>query len=172
MIRAAKQSDIAAVEKSYIELLEHEQNSGTFSNWKLGVYPTRQTAQNALEKGWLFVLEENGDICASMIVNTVQPCEHEKIAWKYKVDDDKAVTVHTLCVPPSKAGHGYGRMMMQYALDFAKKAGYEAVRLDTYAGNLPAQSLYKKLGFSSPGTAHVTLEGLITEELMYFEYLL
>lgn len=44
-----------------------------------------------------------------------------------------------------------------------------AMRLDTYAGNKPAASLYTKLGFRYAGIASVMLQGLIPEEQIFFE---
>lgn len=170
MIRMARPEDIPAVEAGYTELLTHEAAGQSFSNWRLGVYPVRATAEKAFADDALYVLEENGEICASIILNHIQPCEHEKITWQYPAEDHEALTIHTLCVPPSKAGHGYGRAMMEFSLRLAASTGCKVVRLDTYAGNLPAQSLYRKLGFTYTGCAEVTLEGVITESLKYFEY--
>ncbi|MGN1122178.1 MAG: GNAT family N-acetyltransferase [Eubacteriales bacterium] len=170
MIRRATNADIDAVEAGYTELLTFEEKNGSFSNWQRGVYPVRATAEKALASGTLYVLEENGQICASVILNHVPPCEHEKIAWRYPVPDCEALTVHTLCVPPEHAGKGCGKRMMAFALTLARDTGCKVVRLDTYEGNIPAQSLYTKLGFSKAGSAEVVLEGVLAERLLYFEY--
>ncbi len=169
IIRKATRDDIQAVADTYTELLEHEQNTVSYTNWKMGLYPTRLTAENTVANDTLYVLEDDGAVCASMILNHIQPCEHEKITWKYEANDEETLTVHTLCVPPSKAGKGYGKAMMKFACDFARETGCKVVRLDTYIGNLPAQAMYRKLGFDCAGTAYVFFEGL-HKELMYFEY--
>ena len=39
MIRKATEHDIDAVERGYTELLTHEKDNGSNSNWVLGVYP-------------------------------------------------------------------------------------------------------------------------------------
>lgn len=41
MIRQAETRDLDAVEQGYTDLLTHEAETGSNSNWVLGVYPTR-----------------------------------------------------------------------------------------------------------------------------------
>ena len=169
LIRKADLCDIKPVADTYDELLDHELITVSYTNWKKGMYPTIETAEMTQRNGTLYVLEDNGEICASVILNHVQPCEHYKINWKYDASDDETMVVHTLCVPPSKAGRGYGSAMMEYIKNLAIKTGCKIIRLDTYIGNLPAQSMYKKLGYECAGTANVFFEG-IQKDLMYFEY--
>lgn len=170
MIRKARINDIDRVGDSYTELLTYEQEHGTNSNWVPGVYPTRSVARKAFEEDTLYVLEENGKVCASMILNKVQPEEYGTMDWMYRAEPEEVLVLHTLCVPPSSAGKGYGREMVRYTLDFAEKTGMKAVRLDTWVGNKPAASLYTKMGFRAVGVTHVVLNGLIPSELILFEY--
>lgn len=44
------------------------------------------------------------------------------------------------------------------------------IRLDTWAGNVPAVTLYRKNGFSLCGRAQVLFQGKIPEELVFLEY--
>ena len=44
-------------------------------------------------------------------------------------------------------GQGLGEKMLSELIAFAKRAGYEQVELEVTSTNLPAVSLYKKLGF-------------------------
>lgn len=109
MIRKAKLSDIDEIEQSYIELLKYEEEHGSNSNWKLNVYPTREVAVNGFNNDTLYVLIDNDEVCASMILNNVQPDYYKKIKWKYPAASEEVLVIHTLCIPPSKAGHGYGK---------------------------------------------------------------
>ena len=72
MIRKATEHDIDAVERGSTELLTHEKDNGSTSNWVLGVYPTRSVAEDSCRAGTLSVMECDGGICASMILNQVQ----------------------------------------------------------------------------------------------------
>lgn len=169
MIRKAIIDDIDHIENSYTELLTYEKEHGTNSNWVLNVYPTRNTAQKAFEEDTLYVLEENGRICASMILNQTQPKEYAGLDWTYKAESREVLVLHTLCIPPSAAGRGYGRQMVGFTVELARKRGLKAVRLDTWEENKPAASLYTKMGFKFVGSADVMLSNLIPERQIFFE---
>lgn len=170
MIRKSNISDIDAVEHSYIELLTYEKENKSSSNWQLGVYPTRATAARAHETGTLFVLEEQHELLASMILNSEQAEEYKSIKWLYPAADEKVLVLHTLCVPPRFSGRGLGRKMVEYAQKYARECGFSVLRLDTFSGNAPARALYTKLGFRLAGSAKTLHAGVIEEELVYFEY--
>ena len=112
MIRAATAADIDAIEAGYNELLLYEQEHGSNSHWVLGVYPTRATAERAVEAGTMYVLDEAGRICASMILNSRQAAEYREMPWLYPAADDEVLVIHTLCVPSlhgrARAGHAHG----------------------------------------------------------------
>ena len=51
-------------------------------------------------------------------------------------------------VQPRGRGHGLGRKLAEAAIDFARGAGYRAIRLDSDQASMPeANALYEKLGF-------------------------
>lgn len=169
MIRIATEKDINNISKTYTELLEYEKTNVSNSNWKLGLYPTEKTAENGIKEKSLFILEENNEICASMILNHQQAEEYKNIQWTVEADKNEVLVIHTLCVPPSKSGHGYGKKMVYFAIEFAKKNKIKTIRIDTWHKNFPAQSLYKKCGFKLLGEQHVMHMGLIDETLVYLD---
>lgn len=169
MIRLATTDDIKAIENTYTELLTFEQEHTSNSNWKLGIYPTIKVPKEKVPTKTMFVLEDNHEICASMVLNQDQALEYESIPWKYEATKDKVLVIHTLCIPPSKAGNGYGRAMVEFAKDYALKHGCKVIRLDTYAHNEPAKRLYQKLGFIISGYGTILLQGLIKEDQVYLE---
>ena len=42
--------------------------------WIRGVYPTRKTAEAALERGDLFVMADSGNVVAAAVINQTQVC--------------------------------------------------------------------------------------------------
>lgn len=169
MIRLATESDIDAIAESYHALLIYEKGHKRWSNWELDVYPTIRVPEAKIPKGEMYVLEENHVLCASMVLNQEQAEEYGEVQWLYSSAPEHVLVVHTLCIPPDKAGHGYGTAMVQYAKQFAARNGYQAIRLDTYAQNEPAKSLYQKNGFRIAGYGKILLQGLIPEEQVYLE---
>lgn len=113
MIRKAKAADIKAIADTYIALLTYEQQHTSSSNWKLDVYPTIAVPEAKVPTGTMYVLEENGEICASMVLNHDQAEEYAKVKWQYPGEGENILVIHTLCIPPQKAGHGYGRILLQ-----------------------------------------------------------
>lgn len=168
-IRQATTADIDAVEATYTELLTYEAAHGTASNWVLGLYPVRRTAELAVGEGTMFVLTEGGKLCASMILNEKQGKEYRLIPWRYVHDAKEIMVLHTLCIPPSQQRRGYGKKMVLYALEYAAAHGYKAVRIDTWFYNTAAAALYTACGFRFAGTASTKLEGVIDEEEKFFE---
>ncbi len=169
MIRIATKDDIKAIENTYTELLTYEKEHKSYSNWKLGVYPTVKVPQEKVPTQTMFVLECNHLICASMVLNQEQAKEYDSIQWQYKETKDKILVIHTLCIPPSQSGKGYGSAMVKFAKDYALQHGISVIRLDTYAHNEPAKRLYLKHGFSIAGFGSILLQGLIKEEQVYLE---
>lgn len=167
MIRKAVSKDIDAVEESYRELLLYEKENGTDSNWVLDLYPVRATAEAALNEGTLYVAEEGDIICGSAILNRYQPEGYKEGTWKYEAEN--VLVIHTLCIPPSKAGRGLGKAFIRFAAELAANNKCDVIRLDTWAGNKKAASLYTKMGFERAGGARVMLAGVIPEDQIFFE---
>ena len=57
VIRKARQEDINAVERLYDASHTAEENGEKTIGWIRGIYPVRTTAENALKRDDLFVLE-------------------------------------------------------------------------------------------------------------------
>ena len=168
-IRPATAEDLDAIAASYSELFSYEQSHGSSSNWISGVYPTRSFAAASLEAGTLYVLTEGGEVRGSMILNQEQAPDYAKIPWTIPAPPENVMVIHTLCIPPSKARRGWGREMVSFALETAREKGCTVLRLDTAVVNLPAAALYEGMGFHRAGQAHVIHQGVIPEELVFFE---
>lgn len=163
-------ADIEAINAGYDELFTYEQSNGSSTNWKPGLYPSKAVPLSCVPEGTMYVLDHAGKICASMILDSSQAPEYARINWNYHATPEKVLVIHTLCVPPSQAGRGYASKMVRFAKDFAKKNGFEAIRIDTWEHNEPAKALYAKLGFSLAGYANAVHHGLYETRLAYLEW--
>ena len=56
-----------------------------------------------------------------------------------------------ICVRPEEQGQGYGRLLLQHAIDDAWSLGCHTIYLEVRAGNLAAIQLYENAGFLQVG---------------------
>ena len=170
MIRKATPQDLPQVEDTYNELFDHEAATVSYTNWKKGLSPPRDSARQAQEAGTLYVGEdEEGKIYGSVILNHIQPEEYVKIPWTFDAKPEEIVVIHTLCIRPSAARKGYGRQFCQFSEEFARQVGAKVIRLDTYEGNMPARSFYPTLGYRFAGSTRFHFQKVIWENLYCYE---
>lgn len=167
MIRLARETDLEQAAKIYEEIFDYEENTISYTNWQRGIYPTFKNAKDAYSQGFLFIGEDDGIIWGSMILNEVQLPEYANIPWQFKTD--KILVIHTLCVSPRYKGKGRAKELVFFAEQLAMKHGYEAIRLDTYEGNLPANNMYPKLGYQFAGSTEFFFQEYIQEVLNCYE---
>lgn len=161
MIRKATFDDIELIEDTYNEHFKHEMAYGAFTIFKKGIYPTRKDSEKAIDVGTLYVYEENNSIAGSIIVDKTQPIEYTKIVWGQTLANDEVMVIHLLMVRPSKSGKGIATSLVRYAIELAVNNSCKALRLDTGSQNIPALSLYKKLGFQIVAAASMNVGNAI-----------
>lgn len=100
----------------------------------------------------LFVMENEGGIVASAILNNKQPSAYSLINWDHEVEPSKVGVIHTLAVDPMFSHAGYGRLFVAFFEDYCRQKGWTVARLDTQSKNTVAMSFYPKLGYKFMGT--------------------
>ncbi|TWT07734.1 GNAT family N-acetyltransferase [Planococcus sp. CPCC 101016] len=122
--------------------------------------PVEKTAENlALENAVTFGAFRGGVLCGNVTLlrNEAPKMQHRAL-------------VLAVYVTPEKRGNGLALRLMQELLHYALKwQGLERLDLMVASNNLPAITLYKRLGFEKYGTdirAMKTPEKYIDEDLM------
>ena len=138
MIRKAEKRDLEAVDCLYQEIHDAESTGQITMGWIRGVYPTRATAEAALARDDLFVLEEDGCILGSGIINQIQVDVYQGAPWNCQVPDDQVSVLHTLVISPSARGKGYGRSFILFYEAYSLEHGCSELRIDTNERNLAA----------------------------------
>ncbi len=170
MIRKANENDILPVAALYERELDYEEKHQKYTSWQRGIYPTADTARAGVKKGTLYVLEEDGEIVASVILDSRQPPEYRNVDWDIDVKYDQVLVVHTLCVDPDHASSGAGTKMLDFTKELAREGGYRTIRLNTRSTNTPAMKFYEKNGFSVAASKEILLNGQIKCDSHLFLY--
>lgn len=162
-IRPATADDLPRIEQIYDAIHTAEETGAASVGWARGVYPTRATAQAALDDGALFVLEDDGVLVAAGRIDQVQ------VPWQYAAPPEQVLVLHTLVVDPTIAGHGYGTQFVRFYARRARALGCTVLRIDTNAKNAVARRLYARLGFREAAIVPCTFNGIAGVELVCLE---
>lgn len=169
IFRKASAADVSAVEEIYNDIHTEEEKGGLMTGWIRGVYPIRATAEWALERGELFVLEDEGRVVSAGIINQDQAEAYAQGRWVHELPADRVCVLHTLVVSPAASKKGYGKAFVCFYEDYARKTGCKACRLDTLEWNSVARTLYRKLGYGEVGIVSTELQGLTDVSMVLLE---
>ena len=169
MIRKAEARDLAAVDCLYQEIHDAEETGMITTGWIRGIYPVKATATAALERDDLFVLEEDGRILGSGMINRLQADAYEGAPWKCQVPDDQVCVLHTLAISPAAQGKGYGREFIRFYEAYARHHGCTELRIDTNKRNLAARAMYSKYGYQEIDIVPTTFNGIAGVNLVLLE---
>lgn len=173
VIRKATYEELPQVAKIYHRILEQEEKGLTTTGWVRGVYPTEETAREAIAAKELFILLEDGVVAAAAKINKEQVPEYRDAQWKYtEVTEEQVMVLHTLVVDPGFAGKGLGTQFVKFYEEYAKEQGCCCLRMDTNARNTAARRLYQHLGFREAGIVDCTFNGISGVKLVCLEKML
>ena len=169
MIRKATEADLEGVLCLYDEMHDAQEAGLICTNWKRGIYPSRVTAVSALERNDLFVMEENGRIIGSAIINHAQLDIYAGAAWKHIVPDEQVCVLHTMMISPADSGKGHAGEFLAFYEQYALERGCPELRIDTSEINTPARAMYRKHGYHEIGIAAQELNGIPDVSLVMLE---
>lgn len=169
IVRKATENDLDAVEKLYDEIHTAEEENKQQIGWIRDIYPVRATAETALKREDLFVLENDGEIYGTGIINSIQADSYSRGNWKHNISDDKVCVLHTLAISPTSAGKGYGRRFLEFYENYALEHGCIELRIDTNAKNEVARTMYKKHGYTEVGIVPTDFNGIPEIKLVLLE---
>ena len=168
-IRKATQADIPAIAAIYKAIHDLEAAGQLCIGWQRGVYPTAETALEAVRLGEMYVLLDEGRIAASGRINRQQMPAYAEVPWHIAAPDDRVLVLHTLTVDPARARRGYAGRFIQFYEALARDMGCIALRIDTNARNAAARAMYAKLGYVESGVIPCEFNGIPGVNLVCME---
>ena len=170
MIRNAVARDLEAVAAIYDRIHTHQEQGKTVIGWQRGIYPTCQTAQAALERGDLFVMEsEDGKILGSAIFNQRQDDFYFDAPWEYPAEPEQVMVMHTLTVDPDVQHKGCGSAFAAFYEAYALSRGCRYLHIDTNERNVTARDFYRRRGYREIGVVPCDFNGLLGVRLGLLE---
>lgn len=169
MIRKAVYTDLEAVARIYEELHEAEEKGSITVGWNRDIYPVKATAEAALKRDDLFVLEKGGQLLGAGIINQLQVDSYYGAPWEYEAADQEVFVLHTLVISPRAARKGLGRKFAAFFEKYAAQHGVHELRLDTNEKNMAARSMYKKLGYKEIAIVPTVFNGIPNVNLVLLE---
>ena len=170
MIRKATKEDIPAIVRIYDNIHTREEAGETTTGWLRGVYPVRQTAEDSVARGDMFVQEDaDGHIVGTAILNQIQVDVYDQGRWKYPAKEDEVMVIHTLVISGHARSKGFGSEFLSFYEDYARKHGCRYLRLDTNARNQAARAFYKSHGYWEIGSVPTVFNGIPGVDLVLIE---
>lgn len=169
MFRLASDDDVTAIANIYDAIHTIEETGPKGIGWIRSIYPTKDTARQAVEAGEMYVLEKDGAVAAAGKINKEQMPAYAEVNWLYPAKDEEVLVLHTLVVDPKYSRKGYGR---EFAMEYermAREGGCKVLRIDTNAINSRARNMYSSMGYREAGIVPCVFCGIPDVDLVCLE---
>ena len=170
VIRKGAAADIPQIAAIYDRIHTREEAGQSAVGWVRDIYPTRATAQAALDAGELFVLERGGAVAAAARINQIQVPEYANARWQHpQAPAEQVMVLHTLVVDPLQGGRGLGTAFVRFYKEYAREKGCPYLRMDTNEKNRSARALYARLDYQESGIVDCRFNGISGVRLVCLE---
>ena len=155
-IRKAETQDIDKITAIFSEARETIAKLG-IDQWQDG-YPTREIAEEDVALACSYVVEINGEVCATFVLQEDGEPNYDVIErgeWLTGNESRNYLAVHRVAIAVSSRGRGVAGHMISYAADFARERGLSSLRIDTHEGNVVMRRMLEKNKFTCCGVIHL-----------------
>ena len=152
-IRLAEKKDIDRIMQIIADARESIGRLG-IDQWQYG-YPTRDIVKEDVSLERSFVVEDNGNLCATFALMMNGEPTYKKIYCGAWIGDGEYLALHRIAIDGAHRGKGVASEIVGFLAKHAKENGYCSVRVDTHEGNLPMRKMLEKNGFEYCGTIHL-----------------
>jgi len=146
LIRKATFDDVNSIMKIVQETIVE---MGNYNNtqWDEN-YPQKSNFIEDINKGELYVIDEDGELGGFACINKVEPEEYKNLTWKLDVT---ALVIHRMAVNAKFRRKSIGSRLINFADKLAQGQNIKLLKTDTYSLNTKMQGLFKKCGYTYVG---------------------
>ncbi len=112
-------------------------------------YPNRESFDIDQANGWLYCLKEGGKTIAVVSLGDFQELQDIGIPWSEAIRHPCELA--RIGVLPHHGGKGIGTLVLNCAIDTARKLNFDGIRLMVSPQNPPAVAMYRRAGFKTAG---------------------
>lgn len=171
-IRSAEISESSWVISFYHSLIDAMQEAEYGPGWEKEIYPTSDFIRESIKNRELFIAEHGEEIAAVMVINHECNESYHNYEWKHTADKEEISVIHALGVHPKFSGQGIGKALVAEAIRICKEHQQKVIRLDVLKGNLPAEKLYRGMGFEYLATLPMFYEDTGWTDYELYEYVI
>lgn len=174
-VRTARPDEFDQVMTFYTRMIDEMHGTDFDVLWKHGEHPSPAFLRESVDAGQVLVgvfEDESGETADGMIEGAPIACAlvmngegapgYENVPWRVACEPDKIAVVHVVATLPAYHGRGYARILMEACVEAARAAGMRSLRLDVFAHNARARSLYESCGFEYRGEFPLVYDDLST----------
>lgn len=163
IFRKASLEDIESIGK-IIEMARKSLRDDGIDQWQK-TNPDEDIIREQIAKDDAYVFDKDGKVLAyAYVFDGVDPA--------YNIHEDKFKTdsyfvIHTLMVDNRGIIPKLGTKFMEALIDFTKKSGKEAIRIDTHEDNFRMRGLLHKFSFEEIGIVQIDEDGVPKDRICY-----
>lgn len=163
IFRKARLEDTKSIGK-IIEMARKSLRDDGIDQWQK-TNPNEEIVRKQIENDCAYVFDNEGKVLAyAYVFDGVDPSYN---VHEYKFKSDSYFVIHTLMVDNRGSVPGLGTKFMEALIDFTKKSGKKAIRIDTHEDNFRMRGLLHKFSFEKIGIVQIDEDGVPKDRICY-----
>ncbi len=165
-LRLAENIDKNIILQFYREGSQKLKEEGV-DQWQKDKIPNLDKFEDLIRNDELYVLEDNGQVVSTVIIKKYD-CDYEDNMTGKWISNYDYIAIHRVATGNKYRSKGYGKSVLLFCEDYAKRNNIKSLRIDTHRNNKSMQRLIKRLNYTYCGIVYING----TDERFAFEKIL